>query len=313
MAASSAEEAIWTSNIASFEAVREVTIPFYLGPPVRPHLPTAVARSVLRPFLTGSSLASHLSPRDILSFNIWQDTARIFGIRKVLNPDGSPSLLTHSLPKSQAPRTAAPPSVGLAMMVQDEEKRLARCLESVAGWVAEIVIVDGGSRDSTIDIARSFGAHVIERRFDGNYGAQRNEGLKIVRTPWVLMLDADEVLSEDLPPMLDQVASCGNVDGAYIHLLNKLGDDTQPWFWPDRKMRFFKSGRLYAGRIHEKVQGIKRAAYLPMSGPFIHHHKSMAEQWDREKQYLEMDPTYYSDEDAKRIRQWRSGTGDAPA
>jgi glycosyltransferase involved in cell wall biosynthesis len=266
----------------------------------------------MHPLLTSSGLVSGLGPRDILSFNIWRDTARIFGIRKVLNQDGSPSALTHLLPKGEEERAGTPASVGLAMMVQNEEKRLARCLGSVTSWVAEIVIVDGGSHDATRDIARSFGAHVIERKFDGDYGTQRNEGLKVLRTPWVLTLDADEVLSPELPSMLDQVSMYGNVDGAYVHLLNRLDDDTQPWFWPDRKMRFFKSGCLFAGRIHERVQGIGRAAYLPLSGPFIHHNKTTSEQWDREKRYLEIDPTYYSQEDASRIRRWRTQGNDEP-
>jgi Glycosyl transferase family 2 len=312
VAASFAEEAIWTSNTPSFDAVKDAKIPFYLGPAVRPNLAAALTRSMTRPLWTTSALASRLSPHDILSFSVWRDTAEIFGISKVLNPDGSTSALTRLLPKVRTPKAGAAPSVGLAMMVQNEEKRLVRCLDSVAGWVAEIVIVDGGSRDSTIDIARSYGARVIEREFDGDYGAQRNEGLKAIKTPWVLMLDADEVLSPELPSMLDLVATRGTVDGAYIHLLNQLDDETQPWFWPDRKMRFFKSGRLYAGRIHEKVQGIASAAYLPISGPFIRHNKSITEQWDREKQYFELDPSYYSEEDAKRITQWRSDEDDAP-
>jgi hypothetical protein len=55
---------------------------------------------------------------------------------------------------------------------------------------------------------------------------------------------------------------------------------------------------------------VKRPAYLPLSGPFIVHSKTLSEQWDREKQYLEIDPSYYSDEDASRIRQWKTRRGD---
>ena len=67
------------------------------------------------------------------------------------------------------------------------------------------------------------------------------------------------------------------------------------------------------GRIHERVRGTKRPVYLPLSGPFIIHSKTLSEQWDREKQYFERDPSYYSEHDAERIRRWRSRDHDAPA
>jgi glycosyltransferase involved in cell wall biosynthesis len=195
-------------------------------------------------------------------------------------------------------------------MVQNEERRIAGCLESVAGWVAEIVIVDGGSTDQTMDIAAGFGARIIERPFDGDYAAQRNVGLRALTTPWTLVLDADERLSADLPPILDHIASSREADGAYIHMLNILEGDAKPWFWPDRHLRFFRSGYTMVGRIHEAIHGMKRPAYLPLSGPFIIHSKTLSEQWDREKQYLEIEPSYYSDEDASRIRQWKTRRDD---
>lgn len=303
------EEAIWTSEASSYEAVSDAAFPVFLGPPVRRNLLIASARCALDPRSAALAVARHTRPRDVLSFAAWIDTARVLGITKVLRADGSNSPLTGLLPRPLRLQSRKPPSVGLAMMVQNEEKRLARCLSSVAGWVSEMLLVDGGSTDATVDIARSFGARVIERPFDGDYAAQRNVGLNLIRTPWVLLLDADEILSSDLPPVLDQVASSGVVDGAYIHLLNRLDDDPTPWFWPDRKMRFFKSGHLMAGPIHERVQGLRRVAYLPLSGPYIRHNKSLTEQWDREKQYFELDPSYYSAEDAERIRRWRSDGG----
>jgi glycosyltransferase involved in cell wall biosynthesis len=251
--------------------------------------------------------------RDLLSFALWRDTAITLGIRKIIRPDGTTSPLTRCLPVIAGSRTTSPPAVGLAMMVQNEERRVGRCLESVAGWVAEIVVVDGGSTDRTMEIAAGFGARIIERPFDGDYATQRNVGLRALTTPWTLVLDADERLSADLRPILDHVASSREVDGAHIHMLNILEGDANPWFWPDRHLRFFRSGCTMVGRIHERVHGTKRPVYLPLSGPFILHSKTLSEQWDREKQYLETDPSYYSENDAERIRRWRSRDENAPA
>ena len=164
-----------------------------------------------------------------------------------------------------------------------------------------------------MEIAAGFGARIIERSFDGDYASQRNVGLRALTAPWTLVLDADERLSADLRPILDHVASSGEADGAYIHMLNILEGDANPWFWPDRHARFFRSGYTMVGRIHERVRGMKRPVYLPLSGPFILHSKTLSEQWDREKKYFEIDPSYYSQDDAERIRSWRSEGEDVPA
>jgi Glycosyl transferase family 2 len=303
-------EAIWTTKAPPYEEVASLRAPVFLGPPVRPSLYAAMLGVAKCPFPVAAAVTAGIKARDLLSFALWRKTAITFGIRRVLQSDGSTSPLTRLLPVAAESRSVSPPAVGLAMMVQNEERRIARCLESVAGWVAEIVVVDGGSTDRTMDIAAGFGARIIERPFDGDYAAQRNVGLRVLNTPWILVLDADERLSADLPPILDHIASSGEADGAYIHMLNVLEGEAEPWFWPDRHLRFFRSGHTMVGRIHERISGMKRPVYLPLSGPFIVHSKTLSEQWDREKQYFEIDPSYYSDEDARRIRDWTSRRGD---
>jgi len=296
------EEAIWTSEAPAYDEVASPRAPVFLGPPVSPNFSSATFRVSSRPFEAAAAMTRGIRVRDLLSFALWRDTATTLGIRRIIRPDGSTSPLTRCLPVIPDSRTTSPPAVGLAMMVQNEERRLGRCLESVAGWVAEIVVVDGGSTDRTMEIAGEFGARIIERPFDGDYATQRNVGLRALTTPWTLVLDADERLSLDLRQILDHVASSGDADGAYIHMLNILEGDANPWFWPDRHLRFFRSGCTMVGRIHERVQGTKRPVYLPLSGPFIHHSKTLSEQWDREKQYFETDPSYYAHNDVERIR-----------
>jgi hypothetical protein len=306
------EVAVFTRHAPSYEETPDVPAPIYLGPPIRERLASAAGRTLLRPAATAAAMRGGARPEDVLSFHLWLETARSLGINKVLRPDGSESPLTACLPQVIMPPAAKTSAVSLAMMVQDEEPRIGTALASVAGWVQEMVIVDGGSRDATREIAASFGAQVIDRPFDGDFAQQRNVGLRAIRTPWVLILDADETLSPELPAILDHVAGSGHVDGVFIHLLNRLDEEASPWFWPDRHLRFFRSGHLMTGRIHERITGFRRLAYLPLSGPFILHHKTLAQQWDREKQYYEIDPTYYSSQDAERIKRWGSDPGADP-
>ncbi len=93
----------------------------------------------------------------------------------------------------------------LHMIVRDEEKLLPQCLKSVRDWVDEIVIVDTGSSDNTVDVAKSFGGTV--RHFDwiDDFSAARNYALGSVKTPWTLWLDADDVvLNPELLPKITQ-------------------------------------------------------------------------------------------------------------
>src|SRR5262249_23210365 len=82
----------------------------------------------------------------------------------------------------------------LSMIVKNEEKYLAQCLDSVKGIADEIVIVDTGSTDKTVEIAKSYGAEVYHFDWTDDCSEARNECLKYCTGDWVLWLDADEAL-----------------------------------------------------------------------------------------------------------------------
>jgi len=85
--------------------------------------------------------------------------------------------------------------VSAVVIAKNEEKRIARCLESIR-WADEIIVVDGCSTDRTAEIAASFGAKVIPHKFTGSFADDRNIGLENARNEWVLQLDADDVVTE---------------------------------------------------------------------------------------------------------------------
>jgi tetratricopeptide (TPR) repeat protein len=85
-------------------------------------------------------------------------------------------------------------TLALSMIVRDAAASLAACLESVRGIVDEMVVADTGSRDKTMEIAERFGAHVVRVAWTDDFAAARNEALKLVKSDWVLVLDADEQL-----------------------------------------------------------------------------------------------------------------------
>lgn len=97
--------------------------------------------------------------------------------------------------------------ISVCMMVKNEEMNLARCLESIKDLVDEIIIVDTGSDDRTVEIAESFGARIYHHPWENDFSKHRNQSLNYARGEWVFILDADEeivVLAKDKAGNLDK-------------------------------------------------------------------------------------------------------------
>jgi tetratricopeptide (TPR) repeat protein len=88
------------------------------------------------------------------------------------------------------------------MIVKNEAQNLPRCLNSARSAVNEMIVLDTGSTDNTVDVARSLGAIVHHFPWNGNFSDARNDALTYVTSEWVLVLDADEVLAADIAPHL---------------------------------------------------------------------------------------------------------------
>ncbi len=92
------------------------------------------------------------------------------------------------------------------MIVRDEEKMLLRCLKSVQSIADELIVVDTGSKDNTISIAKNFGAKVFHFKWNDDFAAARNESLKHATGDWILQIDADEeLLSSSIPHLKDDI------------------------------------------------------------------------------------------------------------
>ncbi len=154
-------------------------------------------------------------------------------------------------------------SVAAAMIVRDEARFLPGCLTSLHGKVDEIVIVDTGSRDATVDIARQAGARVFRFDWTDDFAAARNRGLAEVAADWVLYIDADERLrvpgDRPLGELIDPSALA-----ATVRFSPKSG------YTRYREWRLFRSDeRLrFAGAIHEtmvpRIEAIAAREALPL-------------------------------------------------
>ncbi|MCK4460952.1 MAG: glycosyltransferase, partial [candidate division Zixibacteria bacterium] len=94
-------------------------------------------------------------------------------------------------------------TVSACMMVKNEEELLPGALDSVRDWVDEIIVVDTGSTDKTVEIAESYGAKVFHQPWEGNFSKHRNYTVELATCDWVFIIDADERFDQsDVPPLL---------------------------------------------------------------------------------------------------------------
>ncbi|HEY3020446.1 MAG TPA: glycosyltransferase family 2 protein [Solirubrobacteraceae bacterium] len=163
--------------------------------------------------------------------------------------------------ESDAKRTAnrARPAEGmtitLSMIVRDEESMLPRCLEAVAEHVDEIVIVDTGSTDRTIEIAREFGAKVIEAEWTGDFAAARNISFEAATSDWIVYLDADEVMGEGQAARLRELTGRVWREAFFLVENNHTGDLEDGTSVHHNALRVFRNRPEYRfeGRIHEQI------------------------------------------------------------
>ncbi len=145
--------------------------------------------------------------------------------------------------------------LSLCMIVRDEEEMLGRCLEAVQSAVDEMVIVDTGSQDATIEIARSFGARVIEREWTGSFGEARNVAFDAATGDWTLVLDADEVLVREDAPLLRSLTSRTWREAFYVAETNYTGELDAGTAVTHNTLRIFRNRPQYRyrGRLHEQI------------------------------------------------------------
>src|SRR3989344_8298667 len=121
------------------------------------------------------------------------------------------------------------PLLSLCMIVRDEEKDLESCLKAVKDHVDEIVIVDTGSKDKTVEIAKKFTSKVFHFEWCDDFSAARNESLKHATGDWILVLDADERISKKDLEEIRKLIKNKNEDGYALQKTKNIYQKKQGW------------------------------------------------------------------------------------
>jgi len=170
------------------------------------------------------------------------------------------------------------------MIVKNEKRNLARCLDSVRGLTSEFIIVDTGSTDATPNIAAHYGAELIPFDFATvNFAAARNRAIERARAQWILVLDADEVLELDGVPKIEKLIAGTENAGYFLERHNHASDSQSPF--TDYVVRLFpnRPDYRYRGRVHEVID----AAILSGGGRLT-------------KTDIRIDHSFSSDREARR-------------
>lgn len=143
-------------------------------------------------------------------------------------------------------------TISACLIVKNEEKRLARCLRSLVGVVDEIIVVDTGSTDASIEIARSFGAKVSNFPWVDDFSAARNRALEHASSDWVLSIDADEWLAAGATEPIREALARESAVAYRVTLVNHLDGDRRE---PESLTRLFRrrADIRFRGPIHEQV------------------------------------------------------------
>ncbi len=164
--------------------------------------------------------------------------------------------------------------LSVVIITYNEEKNIARCIESVRPIADEIVVLDSHSTDNTVSIARSMNASVFFAPFTG-YASQKNRALDLATHDYVLSLDADEALSEPLRLLIQREKYKFSCDGYTMNrCANYCGQFIRFGTWyPDRKLRLFNRHKAIWGGLdpHDRVimEGHSKIGHL--KGEILHY------------------------------------------
>ena len=164
--------------------------------------------------------------------------------------------------------------ISACIITLNEERNLPRCLKSVAPLADEILLVDSGSTDATLEIAAKFGARVLQQDWLG-YVGQKNFALDHALHDWVLSIDADEEISAELADAIARIKSDPASSGSDVpngYEFSRIVFYRGRWirhgdWYPDRLVRLFRraEARFGGGRVHEKLE-------LPGEHPILPGH-----------------------------------------
>lgn len=161
------------------------------------------------------------------------------------------------------------PTISACLIVKNEEEFMEGCLKSVKPFVDEIIVVDTGSTDKSVEIAQRFGAKIYHHPWEGDFSKHRNQSMSYARGDWILMIDADEVLEKESAKHLKEILCRTSKNALLIKEINcTMTGEIRSIFGFPRIFRNFM-GCHYRGIVHNQPYFPGKAEPTPVT--FIHY------------------------------------------
>lgn len=193
-------------------------------------------------------------------------------------------------------------NISAIIIAKNEQDRIARCIDSVS-WIDEIIVIDNGSTDNTASIAEKKGALILSSRTN-SFSELRTVGLQRARSDWILYVDADEVVTEDLKEEILSTVNTHEFNGYFIKRRNYyLG---QKWPTMDRMQRLFYKPMLkeWRGELHETA--VIEGPMGVLKQPLIHNtHRTLEEMVAKTNEWSEIEAKLRLRAHHPRIVWWR--------
>lgn len=178
--------------------------------------------------------------------------------------------------------------LSVLIRTKNEERNIQRAIRSVQGLADEIVVLDSGSEDNTIKLARGMGAKVFFKEWEG-YSQQINYGIELCQGEWIFLLDADEELTEELR---DSIREAISTQEYKAYMVNRrtyyMGRFLSHAWQPEWRVRLFKKGHVrFEGALHEKAIFSGKAGKLK---GYLNHYsfKSLNHQYKKLVEYARL-------------------------
>jgi tetratricopeptide (TPR) repeat protein len=146
-------------------------------------------------------------------------------------------------------------TISVCLMVKNEEEFLGRCLSAIQDLADEIIVVDTGSQDRTLEIAQQFGCKIHHFPWTGDFSAARNETLRHATMDWIFVIDADEEVPAGEAPKIRSLINQPDIDLASISVYNKsLETGAISSFLPSIRLFRRRLGLSYFGIVHNRLK-----------------------------------------------------------
>ena len=201
--------------------------------------------------------------------------------------------------------------ISALIITHNERENIRRCLEPLIQLCEEVVVIDSFSKDGTVEICKEMGVRIIQTNWRG-YAATKNYGNSLCENDWILSIDADEVLTEELIENIQNL----KLDENHIYSLDRLTSFCGQWikysgWYPDWKVRIFnrKNVKWRGDFVHETLDIPSGFTLTRLKGKLHHYsYKNLDDHWQRNEKYaiLSAEDLYARGRRASFVKLWLS-------